>query len=282
MAHENYFSYISLARAGSSWLHAYLKNHTTAQMTATKEINWFNRRNPKQRQRIDARIRARWEATQQQLLNGEIEMTPGILEYRDRFEMRTDADYKRFFTSRVEPDAVFGDITPSYGRLSQIEFGRMLALFPETKLIFLMRNPAEQLWSRAAHQIKNKSLTVTMEQIVGQWMAPCIPSNPIPFAPEIYENAVQSVPPERIFRHFTEHMFSENADEMLQELCGFLGIIGKPVAKHEFTRNRGRYPPLPEELRKSIVQRTAKSYLWAEKTISNLPDNWRRDIELYL
>lgn len=282
MAHQNYFTYIGLARSGSSWLHAYLKDHTTAQMTTMKEISWIEVPPCIKQVKFTARCKARWADIQNRVETEGIKLQPHHLEIRDRAAMRSDTDYQRFFTSRADPDAVFGDITPRNGRLQKDGFERILALFPNAKMIFPIRNPADNIWSRAAHSARRKRHDEPMEDHILRRLEAVANDADVPPAPQIYNNAAQYVSPENIHTLYTEHLFSDQADDTLAKLCDFLAIKGGPVAKHEFTRNRGSYHPMPEHVRSVAVQHFAQSYHWAFKNVPNLPENWQRDIDTYL
>lgn len=283
MSHQNYFTYISLARAGSSWLQRYLHNHSTAQMSRMKEMHWFDEPPMTKSQDRTDRAQVKWEDFQARAAKGKLNIAPRHLEFRDRSLMRTDEDYRRFYTSRFDPDAVFGDITPSYGRMQTSAFKRVLAVFPEAKFLQFIRNPADHMWSRVAHMRNSLRGDTPAEEWMQDWLDKVENKTETMFPPQIYATATKTVSPDKIYTQFSENLFSDRADETLEDMCNFLEITGEPAANNTFTKNRGHYEPLPEHLRHKAVKTLAAHYHWgARMGGSNLPASWQRDMDDYL
>lgn len=260
-------------------MHRYLRDFTTAKMTVMKEIHWFDTATGVKPDRKRAQTQKRWADIQAKNAVSGRAATPSQLELRDRARMDSDSDYRRFFTDRFAPDDVFGDVTPSYSRLQSDGFRRMLNVFPAAKIVFLMRNPADAQWSRAAHACKNGGETANMHSIVTRRLAANEQSRIVLRLEDIHDTLAANVPLERIHCIFTEDLFSPHADTVLSALCAFLGIKGRPAALNTFDKNRGHYDPMPDPLRRSVVRHFAPTYRFAEHHMGRLPPSWRDDLE---
>lgn len=69
------------------------------------------------------------------------------LHYFDRRFHRSLRSYARYFEAGA--GKVKGEITPSYAALAPSRIRYIRSIMPETKLIFMMRNPIDRAWSQA-------------------------------------------------------------------------------------------------------------------------------------
>jgi hypothetical protein len=69
------------------------------------------------------------------------------LHYFDRRFHRSLRSYARYFEAGA--GKVKGEITPSYAALAPSRIRYIRAIMPETKLIFMIRNPIDRAWSQA-------------------------------------------------------------------------------------------------------------------------------------
>ena len=69
------------------------------------------------------------------------------------FAKANDSWYSAFFTDR---QGFTGEYSPSYSALDQPDIRRMHSLFPDVKLIFIIRNPVERGWSHYNFNQRNK------------------------------------------------------------------------------------------------------------------------------
>ncbi|MEP3785622.1 sulfotransferase [Ascidiaceihabitans sp.] len=280
--HQNYFACLGPARSGTTWLHRYLRDHSTAKMTTMKEIHWFDTATGVKPDRKSARMAVRWANIRKKAAQSGRPLSDVQLEVRDRALMKSDADYRRFFTDRFGPDDTFGDVTPSYWRLTPDGFGRMLDVFPEAKIVFLMRNPTDAMWSRAAHAISNGGAQQTQDQIVRSRLTAEASAFDLPPLQDIHSKLVSVFHPHRIHCVFTEDLFSDNADATLTALCNFLGVKGAPVQRHTYNGNRGIYDPMPKDLRHTVACHYRQTYAFAKQHMKRLPEPWERDMQAIL
>lgn len=120
-----HFIGIGAMRSGTSWLASHLARHPSIWLRR-KEIHFFDRR-----------LQKRW-----------IPLLEADLEARIRYGLR-------FLPARLEGlvfgGLVFGEFTPSYAILEPDRISRVHRWMPNVKLLFVMRDPVERVWSQVKH-----------------------------------------------------------------------------------------------------------------------------------
>jgi hypothetical protein len=121
-------------RAGSTWLFQVLNRHPQIWMPPIKELHYFDNgsrsrwyRHFRMRQ-LPAKMPTRWDL-------------------RYFFRLRSDAWYASLFREGRQQGLLTGEITPAYAGLDDSHFERMLALNPDIRFIFQMRDPLDRAWS---------------------------------------------------------------------------------------------------------------------------------------
>ena len=64
--------------------------------------------------------------------------------------------YSSLFEHNGDNIKACGEITPSYSLLSVNDLDQISQLYPDIKIIFIMRNPVDRAWSNVKHSIANK------------------------------------------------------------------------------------------------------------------------------
>ncbi|SDL61521.1 Sulfotransferase family protein [Catalinimonas alkaloidigena] len=86
-------------------------------------------------------------------------------DFRFLFLPRTDTWYARLFRA----DQVSGDITPLYYLLSEEEIARIRTTFPQMKVLIILRDPIQRVWSKAKMNL-SRHKGQAYEQIVEEKM----------------------------------------------------------------------------------------------------------------
>ena len=143
MAYPNFLG-IGSQKAGTSWLHANLRQHPEISTPPLKELHYFDI--PQQSpiilhlgQNSASGRRARLALP---LLRRHPQWT---LRYLCRF--RNDQWYASLFSPAA--GQICGESTPDYAPLAPHMIARVHALMPEARLIYLLRDPVERIWSQA-------------------------------------------------------------------------------------------------------------------------------------
>lgn len=142
------FLVIGAQRSGTAWLYFVLKRHPNLWLPPIKEIHYFDNLNegladdPKRWLRV---ARSRWR-----VLNSW--MFSYLLGKRD------DDWYAKLFHKAQLKGRLAGEITPAYATLDEQMFQRIRHINRDIKLIFIMRDPVDRLWSAITnHAFKFKN-----------------------------------------------------------------------------------------------------------------------------
>lgn len=213
---------IGAQKAGTSWLCGYFVKHRDVFVPPLKELHHFDARyRPDLCGNFDRRFRlsyedARSSAKRSKGAQERIEM----LEARVRM-IEDENAYRAYFEKAVADSCqVFGEITPSYSLLPEAGFRAIAAQFPRAKLVFLMRDPVDRLYSQLRMAERLDMLAVpAIEQFEKALKRPQYVERS-----EYHRtlaNARSVFAPEDIFIGFYETFF---CDAELARLCDFLGI----------------------------------------------------------
>ena len=145
---------IGAQKAGTTWLHRNLRVHPEIFMPR-KEIHYFDR---KIDDRSNALSRFFGKSPTDEQWRRQTKHWLGLhargLSLRDllwdlKYYMQSYDD--DWYASVFEParGRVTGEITPAYSALDKGKVARVHGLAPEAKIIFMMRNPIERVWSQA-------------------------------------------------------------------------------------------------------------------------------------
>ena len=221
---------IGAQKAGTTWLHRNLQVHPGIFMPR-KEVHYFDRK-------MDDRSNAVSRLLGRRAVDGQWRrqtkhwfwlhartLSLGSLLWDMKYYLRRYDDDS--YTSVFEPSGgrVTGEITPAYSALGAEKVARAHALAPEAKIIFMMRNPVERVWSH----------TVMSFDKVEKGSVGSVPQKKL--LRKIARDSTRSLtdylrtlevwgryyPPERIFVGFLEdvHFFPE---ELLRSVYAFLGV----------------------------------------------------------
>lgn len=177
--------------------------------------------------------------------------------FRYYFCLRTT----RWYISLFKPTAkqIAGEITPRYAILSEKKIAKVQALMPDVKIIYLLRDPIERLWSDLAMFNRPKfgcqglanADAVTIEKFLG---------NADHQASSRYTNNLRRwekfFPPEQIFVGFQDQI-RNNPEQLLKDIYVFLGVDAVDekifgMAKQQI--NSHRYPDIPKDIAYSLSE----------------------------
>ncbi len=146
---------IGAQKAGTTWLHRNLQVHPGIFMPR-KEVHYFDRKmddrsNAFSRLLGKRAVDEQWRRQTKHWLG----LHARTLSYREllwdlKYHLRRYDD--DWYASVFEPSRgrVTGEITPAYSALGEEKVARAHRLAPDAKIIFMMRNPIERVWSQTA------------------------------------------------------------------------------------------------------------------------------------
>ncbi len=251
-----HFLLIGAQKAGTTWMDRNLRIHPDIWLPPEKEMHYFDL--PKNIPFIffvfaSERGDRHWVIKRLKKAYRRAKANPATRAWHQRYYFlpRTDSWYKALFT----PDngQIAGELTPHYAVMSEKKIAHVHALAPAMKIIYLLRNPIERMWSQAAMEFSDWSgyqgIQTMDEQAIIKFL--CSPKR---LAHSHYFNNLQRwekyYSPEQIFPCFFEDI-ADAPERLLKSVFQFLGVnasdeyISDLSKQKIFTRD---YPAIPQSI----------------------------------
>lgn len=150
------FLVIGAQKSGTTWLHQNLHAHPDIWLPPEKELHFFDSRLTSDLGLVE---RIRGDDPEAERWRRQVRRQANRLR-ADRGRWRLAPWYARYFLGRggmawyrglFRPagNRIAGEVTPDYALLEEPVIDRAVAAFPELRLVYLVRNPIERLWSHA-------------------------------------------------------------------------------------------------------------------------------------
>ena len=154
------FLCVGAQKAGTTWLHEVLSTHPDVFLPRIKELFYFAEfeEGDNGSWRDHVILEATIACCNEYVHQDRHSLRPGYLQYllsfgaADRF---TEEWYKRVFSAGWD-GAISGEITPEYLSMSPEGIARIKALLGDVKIILILRDPVERLWSQV-RMVANES-----------------------------------------------------------------------------------------------------------------------------
>ncbi len=261
---------IGAQKSGTTWLEAQLSNADFFSNGGIKEYHVFDMTSEFARKTISERISKRCSKGMSMALKPREAMSLAPEIYFDHFDYLYCKDPK---ISHV------GDITPAYSTLPQETFkiiqDGILDKGFKIKVVFLMRDPVERVWSQARQRIKPKtSAADEFSQLRDLYKRKSATSR------TCYEKTSQSIegifPVESIYYGFYENLFQQSEIDKLTQ------FLEAPTLKPNFDERVHATPKAKkkakgmEDLLAEIRAYYEPTYQWAHSRFGkSLPPTWR-------
>ncbi len=149
---------IGAQKAGTTWLHSNLQAHPEVWMPPIKELHYFDEKihEPKNAPlRLARRVfgggaaNSRWRSQVGSRTKRHLKRPFGE-DFWWELRYYAGAPDDGWYASLFEPGRgrVVGEGTPAYSTLERDAVARVHGLMPDAKIIFMMRNPIERVWSQ--------------------------------------------------------------------------------------------------------------------------------------
>lgn len=227
---------IGAQKAGTTWLYKYLRGHPQVHVPEVKELHYFDSlwlSSKKQFVERRRQILAQRQHGQEMRRALGKEMPPRAvrkLELSKALVAMYDAPpddwshYRDVVMKGRTDERCVADITPAYCNLTTDHLSQMLSAFAPAKILFIMRDPVQRMWSQIRMHCANKGT----------------PENPV-VPDDVIENllggrarvfwkrgnmdetlaTLATLPQDHVKVLFHETMFQ---DDQIKELCDFLGV----------------------------------------------------------
>jgi hypothetical protein len=158
---KDYFVCVGAQKAGTTWLGRVLDRHPEIFFTPVKEVHYFDHVRGLTAQLSDRKRRSRLRKHYQRLLTqwGRLSELKAQSGWYSRYmaDPIDDRWYAALFADR-RGRRFAGEATPEYAILGVEGLEHIRRLAPSARVIFIMRNPVRQAWSRLLHQCRVRRL----------------------------------------------------------------------------------------------------------------------------
>lgn len=246
-------------KAGTSWLHDFLSMVATVQTGYAKELHVFDRIDFPQYLKADLKrlgmTKSRKDVVQRSHLWNRLSMVADTNRYFDYFE---------HILSKSDVHLT-GDFTPVYSLLSEKRLAEIKRRFEQrgiqVKVIFLMRDPVERIWS--AERMNERNFGVKR---------PILECYKVPGheARTRYETIIPKLrkvfPPESLYINFYENLFTE---ETVGEILQFLEL---PATTPNFDKrvNASAYQDIADADREVVRKYYADTYDFVRREFADI------------
>ena len=277
---------VGAAKSGTTWLWRQLRRHPDVHFRSIKELHYFD---ALAKGRLTAEI-ARHEARRAEIARAlerhpDEPPEPRLADIHDRTAWLTvlargddPAAYVAYLEDGADGRRVIGEATPAYALLDEDRLGQLMFLKRDVRIVFLMRDPVDRLWSHvrtiakarardgdfrgAADRVMKRVLNGTETEIVAR----------SDYAGAL-DRLTRVVPKDRLCLGFHEEIGS---GATLDRVTGFLGLT--PLAPTEDRPNEG--PPLAimpaqKEAARAWLQ---PQYEAVQRFVHHVPDSWDRRV----
>ncbi|MGB1109193.1 MAG: sulfotransferase family protein [Gammaproteobacteria bacterium] len=242
------FICIGAQKSGTTWLHHNLKQHPEIWLPPVKELHWFDETHPRPNiSKVFSADRQGYRARKELPRLWHSRHDSKLFRWHLRFLLRPRNH--SWYASLFEPakDQICGEIGADYAALDEATITAMNRLMPDLKLIYLLRNPVERLWSALAMHAEKQGWgpleNVPAEQLMSylQWDLPLRHSDYL----ANLQRWEGTFGPERVKVIFFDALASRPT-ETYQEVCRYLGVDDSPslvpegIAEKKYARD---YPP---------------------------------------
>lgn len=272
------------AKAGTSWLRGYLRSHPQCHLRAVDELHYFDA--------LDGGGLEGLHATQSRLRDGfraqlsagkgnadrmrrQIDDRTDWLRVLDRGEEDIPA-YLAYLAQGADKARLMADLTPAYALLSEGRLRQMAGIAPDVRVIYLLRDPIDRLWSHVRAMSRQRSPEGTVvRQRTNRILSRAIAGQEEQIAIRGDYRAAMTkltaaVDPDRLLFVFYEEMFE---GEGLRRILQFLDLRWHPPAVSR-AEHEGRTLEMLRDQRRAARTWLAPQYDHVASVVGRLPEAW--------
>jgi hypothetical protein len=281
---DRYFVGIGAQKSGTTWLARMLAAHPDIFVTPVKEIHYFDHIRGLTEHLSQKKRRSRHRKYYQRMFTQWGQFSHYREQrhwWRDYMASPIDDDwYRRLFQHRGR--ATFaGEITPEYAILGRDGLDHIKRLAPEARVIFIMRNPVDRLWSQVLHQCRSRGLDAnrqSMDAIAAMLAEPRF--GELADYAQTLDDLAAVFRPDQTLVLFYEDMHKDRL-VALEGVCRFIGTKFDPASFTELGRrfNRSQQAALPDSVRahlRGICRAQADA---VRRRVGRIPQAWRDEFE---
>lgn len=282
---------VGATKAGTTWFYRLLHDHPDCALPAVKEAHYWDTFDAEDREKQIAAFRIRLREMREQKAAAQAEgrgwqvdnLTRRIDDMKALIAVieagrADDRAYLGWLTQGRGQARLYADMTPNYATLPDALLDRMVNATPTAKVVYLMRDPLDRLWShirmqarrqRQSHEIYEKKANNILHRILNKLQETHILER------GDYAGVIRKlrrvVPAERLMVAFSETLMTPAG---AAQLCAFLGIT--PVADlPKEAVHEGPPVVMLDKLRPRAQKLLYEQYDWVARNVGPLPQNWQ-------
>ena len=277
------FFCVGAAKAGTSWLHKQLSAHPECHFRAIKELHYFNaieigklpdelkKHRDQQKAMLD-----QMAYTAKPVGQGKSMRLADRAAWMDVLEKGEDTDaYLDYLHGEAGDARVVGDMTPAYALLPETRLRSMAQLTDDVRLLYLLRDPLERLWSHvrmiAARRDTHGRITekrcarILRRTLNGEETQIVVRSD---YAGALARLTAAVAPAKLSFEVFEEMI----AGDGFGRICDFLGI--SRITPDTVPVHEGQTLEMSREQRLAALQWLAPQYEATHQALGRMPESW--------
>ncbi len=278
---------VGATKAGTSWLYRHLSQHPDCHLRSIKELHYFDMIEQGTQRRFRTRLRERIALLKSAIAEGDARPTLQR-QLRDALDWKTviigggadHAPYLGYMSAGRGEKPLVADITPAYALLPEPRLRQMAAIAPQTRFLYLLRDPVSRLWSQArmlaARRLVGQGDFAALAEQMLHGMLDAI-RNGLPDR-EDYIGAItrlrNAIAPDRLLIQFQDDMMSAPG---LSRLHGFMGIADRP-GDFDHRVHEGTPLAMPSDLRARAQAALRPQYDFVASLFPDLPASWRQNM----
>lgn len=276
---------LGATKSGTTWLYHYLADHPQCHVRSRKELHYFDNLEPEALQRERDKVGKKAEE-----LSFRATTAKGALRtrVRKRFDdaldwllVLNDTDDERdyayvcFLKTGAEGAPVVADITPSYAIQSEDVYQRMAKVAPDTRFLYLMRDPVARLWSHVRMNAEKANKPKEFAAQCGELLQAALDDKlPEMRARGDYAAALEKarvLPEGKFLPLFYEDIFGGDG---LERLCAFAGLdyVAADTAKKH---HEGKSLKMTEGQERAAFEILRPQYDAVRDYMGTLPRAWQ-------
>ncbi len=266
---------IGAQKAGTTWLAEYLDSRPEVFMAPLMEMHYFDAKYvPGHRENIDALFKRKEGILARQQIWPSARRKKRLEHLRARMRMNDDAAYVKYFERYVPAECThFSEITPEYALLPREVFENIRRYFPQTKVVFLMRDPVDRFYSQLRMNLRaGRAQGGSEEELFVSFL-----NEPRYIDKTSYQETLPVVrsafTEDQIHIAFYENLFG---DAEMARLCDFLGLTFVPGAYDKKANAAPKPAKLDPKLAALARERFAPVYDFCRAEFGErVPASWR-------
>ncbi|MEO9965303.1 MAG: sulfotransferase [Reichenbachiella sp.] len=230
------FLCIGLPKSGTTWLYHHLRNHEQVWLPPVKEIAYlqgFDTRTYSTRRFITHKkyvIKKKMSALMRRLRGSTSKSNEyDALSWYLRYALLPES--KKWYQN-LFPDVsgkMRGDISPQYHVLEEAEIQKIKSINPEMKVVLILRDPVDRLWSQAKMKMSSRGTSIMSSASEEDWT-------------HLLEQGMQECPAyvdilDRWRLHFPDHVHIAYYDQLAEDpqrfFTNILEFLGLTVSSKE-------------------------------------------------